>query len=461
MVVSGEFELAAYSLGGFMEFGKKFLHRAVSVFCAVVVAVSCLGSVPYYADEDAPEGDVYFVGQNLYVKDFDYSSINLPSVINSYNYYMLAVNNDSYYLFLNNEPFSCVVRSAHSDGMGDFYYLCFPSASTYYLLLSDGSWKQVYSGISYFSCRYFLGNGSDASYNGFMHTTGGMLLECNSPIYSSSGTLLVNAYAPSVGIGGDIFSSSLGYLQDINRQFLYLEDDSFSLVEDTAACRFTFANTTTTGLDITNGNWSIRHYMEIEVKNAKKEYETVEIYDKVYLNEYPASDCKILYKQKDTIERLHEESGFDGLSWWDSNFLGYITYYNDYFQLVRTNEDGSVEYGGYVKVWQDEYNINHSSTLGEDGNQDDSGYNDNIVPGSHGSGDTYEEAEHDADENAANSSNSSGETLDELNNILSTISAVPEAFARMFSFLPDWCLTSIGISIVVGFAIVIWKAGRG
>ena len=257
------------------------------------------------------------------------------------------------------------------------------------------------------------------------------------------------------------YNSSIGYLQNIKRQTLYLENDAFSPIDETLKYQFTFDKTTTTGLDITDGNWSVRHYMQVEVKNAKKDYETVEIYDKVQMGEYSASSCKVGYMFKDIAEKLHEESGFDGLSWWESNGLGYITYYNDYFQLVRTNEDGSVEYGGFVKVWQDEYNINHSTTLGEDESQDDTGYNDNIVSGSHGSGGTYDEAEHDADENASNSSNADSELIDQVGDIVSTVMAVPEIFARMFSFLPDWCLNFLGISVALSAAIIVWKVGRG
>lgn len=430
------------------------VKRIAAGVCAVMLVVSSMGVCSfYYGATDYLA--LFFDNREMAVdSEFTIYDIPLTDKMLEYKYLALFCSGDYqyYYAICSNEPFELVFDVDRLAFYGSAYDTEGSVPVISYYRTADSEWK-----TSNFSTWNLLEitevNDEPIVKNGRCN-----YIFSNFPLYCGDYLFFDNGSVGSDGAGS--YNSSLGYLQDIKRQFIYLEDDAFDLVEDTAACKFTFANTTTSGLDITDGNWSIRHYMQIEVKNAKKEYETVEVYDKVYLNEYPAADGKIIYQQKDTVQRLHEESGFDGLSWWQSNFLGYITYYNDYFQLVRTNEDGSVEYGGYVKVWQDEYNINHSTTLGEDESQDNSGYNDNIVSGSHGSGGTYEEAEKDADENAANSSTSSGEAVNELNDMMSSVSAVPDAFARMFSFLPDWCLGSIAVTLVFCLALVVWKTAR-
>ena len=435
------------------------VKRIAAGVCAVMLAVGCMGTVSFYADIGAVPNDIVIWSGCAFNEDdffedyvYDYFYAHSQYMCFEYEGHMFIVN------------FSGSSRW-YASGFG--YQ---PGVGSYNAFYYDqGKWKDYCHGSSGSSFLGLVGDFESCFGYNFPFTWNSSLEDLPSDFYIYS-TCNIDNYDKKEGFFlnegwtnyvPETYNSSLGYLQDIKRQFIYLEDDAFDLVEDTAACKFTFANTTTTGLDITDGNWSIRHYMQIEVKNAKKEYETVEVYDKVYLNEYPAADGKIIYQQKDTIQRLHEESSFDGLSWWESNFLGYITYYNDYFQLVRTNEDGSVEYGGYVKVWQDEYNINHSITLDENENPDDSGYNDNIVSGSHGSGSTYEEAEKDADENAANASNDSDDMLDSLNDIVSTVMAVPQIFAKMFSFLPDWCLNLFGASVGLAGIILVWKVARG
>lgn len=254
---------------------------------------------------------------------------------------------------------------------------------------------------------------------------------------------------------GETYNSSLGYLQNVQRKNLTLDDENYDPDYDSWQVMFTFDSTSTTGLDITTGSYSVRHFMNWEVRD--RDSNVVRSYDKVSCGEYDAASCKISYPLYSTRQAAMEESGFESLSWWESGVLGYEVYIYDYLQLVRTNEDGSVEYGGYVKIDENGY---VADTLDDNFIEDPDGYLDKNVPVSSGSGSNYEDAEHDADENASNSSNPNGDALGELDDMLSLISFVPNAFARMFSFLPDWCLNSYGVFVAFGLVILLWKVAR-
>ena len=433
--------------------------------CALVLVVICMDAVPFYAGENSSECEEWFLqNKDLYLY-CENVNLQLPDVCNDYSYYRVYhtdFNGSRFVLYLCNKAYTlCGEITKYENNSVLYSYALFTGGYDAVYSSSDGITWNVGSPVpSFITCNF----NSDGSYDYLDSSYNTKLVYSNYDLCGYvSGKLFLNGYSYDSFDKPETYNSSLGYLQDLKRQFLYLEDDAWALVEDTAACKFTFSDTTSSGLNITDGNWSVRHYMQIEIKKFNQrndglvDTEIIQTYDTIYMNEYSAADLKVMYLQKDTLLKLHDESGFDGLSWWESNFLGYITYYNDYFQLVRTNEDGSVEYGGYVKLWQDDKNINYSVTLDENFEEDSGGYVDNVVPGTHGSGGTYEDAEHDADENASNSSGSGSELMEQVNDILSTVTAVPEIFARMFSFLPDWCLTFFGISVALAGAVLLWK----
>lgn len=428
---------------------KKLIHRIGAIVCALVVAVSCVvGSVPYYADVSVSLPDV----ESAYVQYEECRTTNY--VICEYSNCFVLITSPKFIYH-------------DQSGETEYYYTSSYNTSYYtttWVLDDNGNWSRY----SYVRSSYSLSTHLDGVFKNYydlditdfvlniIYSSCDILGDNTDNVYLSSGWQ--EGY--NVDNVGGVYNSSLGYIKDVKRQSLYLNDSVFALVEDSLKYQFTFADTSTTGYNIVGDDWKLRHYMQIEIKHAEKEYETVKLYDKVYMGEYATSDLKVGYMYKDSLDKLYTESGFSGLSWWDSA-IGHVVFINDYFQLVRTNDDGSIECGGYVKVWQDEYNINHSATLDNEENEDSGGYNDNIVEGSHGCGDTYEEAEHESSENESNNSSDLDEFEFALNDFISTIGAIPKVIGVIFSFLPPWCLGVFGLSFSFLCLLIVVKFLRG
>lgn len=453
---------------------KQFFKCIGTLVCALVVAVSFMCSVPYYAND---------VVSHVDIQDF-LSACGLPQ-LNDYRvsskYLIWDIVNDVGEDRDNDNGTIKIFEILSGDIVG--YVGASYGENTIHYRFTESSV------IRYHTLRYGPANDSvewvtsseyNCSADSTVYVVGGdvanvKLYYTDFDIYTDSSKTDI-AYAfntfqvfdigvvDSKPIVFDKYNSSLGYLQDIKGQFLYLENDAWDLVEDTAVNKYTFSNITTTGLDITDGDWDIRLYGQLVIRDLDNEAE-ITVYDKVYLGEYSASDLKIMIPYKETNEQINNASGFDGLSWWESEFLHYYTFYNTYLQLVRTNPDGTVEYGGFLKIWKASNNVTYTDTLDENGNVYDGGYvNKPIENGSHGSGSTYEEAEKDAVKNEEEREQHNADMSDlenALSGFTSTLGVIPNVISSVFSFLPPWCLNTCAVGFGLLIVLIIWKTARG
>lgn len=410
------------------------VKRITAGVCALVVTASCVGgSVTYYAEEEYVLGDFY-----------DDSSLELFN--SAQNYFIVNYDEKLCVFTYDSYTYKTLLEA------DDYRVYLEGNVNSYYL--KDGLWKNYGSNKSW----AYLNSLIFSMYDWYGYSVGSFvetdwnIIYSTQEIVSYDGTILCPlGYKESK----EVYNSSLGYLQNVQKKDLTLDDEMYNPDYDSWQVMYTFDKSTTTGLDITTGGYSVRHYTGYEVRDSDSNI--VRSYDIVLSGEYDASSCKISYPLYSTRQDAMDACGFEPLSWWEDSVLGYEHYIYDYLQIVRTNEDGSVEYGGYVKISEAG---EVSTTLSDDFTVDTGGYVDKDVPESSGSGSNYEDAEHDADMNAANSSTSSGDAINELNNLMSLVSMVPVAFARMFSFLPDWCLDSYGIFVMFGLSILVWRVAR-
>lgn len=423
----------------------ELVKRIAAGVCVLMMAVGCMGSELYYADEISDLLLPVFKENFMYHGD---GPVNLPSRYTNgeyKNYMLLYDEGDWGCYFTNDDSFELETKySTYDDGEALSLYMGYYSDCPYSRSEDNGaSWHDYSSKGWQLACLYIDTLLPLREKNIFY------ISSC--PVYVD-GTLFLYGDEGTSSSSGGTYNSSLGYLQNIQRKNLTLDGENYDPDYDSWQVMFLFDSTSTKGLDITSGGYSVRHFMNWEVRD--KDSNVVRTYDKVSCGEYDAASCKISYPLYSTRQAAMDECGFEALSWWESSVLGYKVYIYDYLQLVRTNEDGSVEYGGYVRIDENGY---VADTLDDNFTEDSDGYLDQDVPSSSGSGSNYEDAEHDADKNASNSSDSSTDLLSQINVLTSVVKAVPELIMEVFSFLPEWCLDLVATAFSLSIMITIFK----
>ena len=431
---------------------KQFLKQLGAFVCLLFVVVGFACDDSYSADISASTLYQANVDRYLYEGDADAILNNIP--ILRYEHYALFYGSSSgkFYLFnFSDEAFNIVSKLTmynKTDECIDYFFYSYCTWTS-----MDGiNW--VGGNVSSSSTAYHL-DVLDKLGSPYIDGICYQYVASDVPICVDGECIAINSV-------NDVYNQQLGYLQDIKFNFLYLEDDEWALVEDTAFYQFTFSNITTTNFDITQGDWLVRHYRQLEIRDLDDD-SVIESYDKVFCGEYVANDLKFMFPYKGTNEAVHEACGFDGLNWWELEFLHYYMFYSDYLQLVRVGENG-LEYGGFVKVWKTSNNISYSETLDIDGNVVTDGYVDKPISGSHGSGSSYEEAEHDAVKNEENRLQHEADMSDlenALSGFTSTLSVIPDVIGSVFGFLPPWCLNTCAVGFGLLIVLIIYKLARG
>lgn len=461
---------------------KQIIRSVGAVLCALVVVFTSFGSEFYLANDVSTVYNYNIGAINTYAKTCTCSDTSAVESLLSlewdketYPYYVIShdVNacrngNTCWYIYIYKQPPTVRLKTFSISGWGKYLLYVYDSSGLKAWCKPNGEALSSFSSVGSVEGAFIMasnidGTSMDGDYSCSQPNSYHEVVASNCDIYvGSSDTLFFKGgednYNPQK------YNVDLGYLQDIKSQFLYLENDAWDLVEDTAVNKYTFSSITTTGLDITQGDWDVRLYGQLVIRDLDNEAE-ITVYDKVYLGEYSASDLKIMIPYKETNEQINNASGFDGLSWWESEFLHYYTFYNTYLQLVRTNSDGTVEYGGFLKIWKASNNVTYTDTLDENGNVYDEGYvNKPIENGSHGSGSTYEEAEKDAvknEEEREQHNADMGDLENALSGFTSTLGVIPNVIASVFSFLPPWCLNICAVGFGLLIVLIIWKTARG
>lgn len=267
------------------------------------------------------------------------------------------------------------------------------------------------------------------------------------------------------------YDNEVGYLTGLSHQIAYARGKYFNYNEDSRTDRWSFDDVTTTNNDLTQGRYSIKHYVRPVLVTGYDDEDVVEKYEKYYDGEYDATLGYVQYLDKDLDERL-ETQGYDGPSWIDKYILGRFVLRWHYFEVVDNATGNS---GGFVRLRpKDVDDLNGGTEYWVDYVDE----NDNIIDGTDGDvayrGEgSYIESEDETIEDAFDDAEEDVQEQEEHTNIanldgLEVFSSVMESFAsstadfsavilNFFNCLPAWVLTVFGLSVALTFLMFIIK----
>ena len=436
-----------------MKKNKNFFKRIGALVCALVVAVSAMGvGVPYYASDDLSIKRYERMKSAFLQYDLDLSMYNIRDDY----YYICSYDFNSGIVFF---------YGVHKDDVGECVVVKYNFGSyvnqSYTIDLAHRNrfeqesdyWDYNYVDVFSDSIRTNRDSSSLVPYGQDY-----IILYSDLDIYNWYGVKepldeddLYYSAIPYLN-NGEFYNSSFGYLQNITCKTLYLDDEEGHKDLNTLRYVYSYDALSTTGIELTNGEYSVRHYLKYVVRDSAKKI--VREYDLALCDVYDATNLKIVFDVYTTRENYENMQGVEPLSWWESGVLGYELYVYDYLQIVRTNEDGSIEYGGYVSL------CDNADTLDENMFEDTNGYIDKDIPSSSGSGSSYDNAENDANNNISNSG-SLNEMESILNDYASTLGSIPIVVANIFGFMPSWCLGVVALSFSFLVILIVYKLVRG
>lgn len=261
------------------------------------------------------------------------------------------------------------------------------------------------------------------------------------------------------------YEPTLGYLENVQRKSTYIRGALYNYDEDSLTQHWYHALTSSSGVDLTSGEYKIRHYISNATVTGYEKDDIVEMSDKYQVGEYDASKGCFSYLQKDYNEKLIE-LGYEELGFIDTVFKGYFTLQHHYFQIVNTYTN---EVGGYLhfypkdakgdNFWTDYIDLGYECMDNDFVVDEDapSGTIENIV----GSGETVEDALENADTPKLGDLSGVDEVATNLEAYASQISNVTNGIGALLSEFPPWIVGLLGLSVALIFVIIVVKALRG
>lgn len=455
---------------------KRILNKISTWLCALVIVVGTLGG----AVEVRAEGEndnAYYIDKALIdlgypagcVRD-DYSKWGLPEGAKNYKYHLslfkTSNKTSAYYehvrVLCSNSPINFVSEVVEDTTSNSFAMMrvCFIPYSesdicSYTHTVDGAKWSDpcLETNMRQFAnfAYYRVSNGQ----LGLSDTTNCIIGYADYNIYFDD-RLVVK------GNVSEVYAQDVGYLKNIKKKVLFKYGENYTVDSESAIHRISFDNTSTTGIDITDGNWVVRVFEQMAV--YKRSEPTVNCFPnlpKVLIGEFPAENLTFDYNVQDALTLTTEETGeVDGYNAITTVMNGYVRSDNMFYQLYNKLTG---KYGGYVLIKGDgtESNISNGTgtTVTPEGDVDDGGYIETPVGGGTGIGSNYDDAEHDANESVSDGTLGDAMNVLEgaLNEFTSSVKIVPKVVAECFSFLPDWCLKMFGATIGLACLLIIWK----
>lgn len=272
------------------------------------------------------------------------------------------------------------------------------------------------------------------------------------------------------------FDENIGALKFKSSKMLYLHNgENHSLNIESAIWRFTFGKKTSTQFSVKGDGHYIQYGFRISgyqslYRGGAKENLKNYVSGYYYCDDLDNSVVDIPYA---TLSR--ELQNYFNNSPNRKSYMG--QYYNTqiYFRLCYRTDDGTFKHGTWIR-----YNDGDASQERTDddtvdeGNTDDGGIpEDGEYDDDHGSdpantdagaGDDYDEADDAAEENHNRNNDDGGNSnvsLDSIKDLVNKIGDVPLLIAKIFSFLPGWCLTLIATAFTMFIFLLIIKLIRG
>ena len=447
------------------------IKKIGALVCALIVAVSTFVTMPYYATEDnsgsykyallANEDEIIYKGE---VGEFAF-----PSQYGSEftNYVLIRVRDGSFHMILTNSDSVNMICEEKSYNK-EMHYRYSLSVDSAYCRSTDG-------GKTWTSLTRPSGGSSSLLEICVVNPNTFWLYNEPNYIVESSVPILFDDYELRLGGLMESYKPELGYLQNVTTRTTWLSDDSGSMKEDTTRFVVKYDTVSTTGVDLTTGEYVVRlfvqkAYFRNQFNNGINDsYDWGDdiVYDNffplVYYAEFDASQGKLTYDLSAIVSAVSECENRYSSSQMVLKMIheGVITYY----QIYNTNTG---ECGGYVQLLESGMNGTYKATTYDynlnvdDGSGSNGGYVDKDYNHSMGGGTTYEDAELNAERNESLLNGGSMDDIEgAINSFTSTLGVVPKAIGSVFSFLPSWCLNLLGVAFGLVAVLIVYKLLRG
>lgn len=280
----------------------------------------------------------------------------------------------------------------------------------------------------------------------------------NVPIYCECGKLLFSGNEGM--LPSETYNRNLGYLQNVTSDNVFLTDADGNVDINSYQKKVTFDTTSTTGIDLSSGDYMIRVYGQMAFWKNGTNTLVNEDFPLVHYADYDASSGMFEYLSTDLFNMVTNNSE-NPYNAFDTTFGQIIRSDNTYYQIYNKTTG---EYGGYTKVTfttvdgEEQHTI---TTVDENLQIDNSGYVGQKLPVSVGGGTTYEDAYLNSKPVGSNSDTNLSGLEATLNTFTSTLGAVPQAIGVVFGFLPSWCLGIFGLAFGLTGIVLLYKLFRG
>lgn len=272
--------------------------------------------------------------------------------------------------------------------------------------------------------------------------------------------------------GSGIYDESIGFLDNIQLKHLSTTYDEFVRVSFGSQTTNGFELKSTDSCDVKVEAYFLQHYENVLPSDDKEmissvytddvdsycvDYSVTELFEWAYEN----------HGQYDFEENKYKRWAEWGAAIFD-RWIAESKCYSDIFIRPYVVENGVKRYGGWTKIRvQYNSNGNYDDAKIETGLTDGTGLEDfknfesttpdKKVPVYSGSGTTIDEA----DSNINYSQFESGGVIESSDDMINMLGDFPDLFAKLFSFLPEWCITLIAISFGMAAVLLVAKIVRG
>lgn len=459
-----------------MKVFKNKKQRFVAVFLSLVFAFMLVPFTDVYAESEPKMlvgNDTYFDcdvegHDDVYVKGISSTSSEHPL----YKFYFKINGSDhitygvSYFCksgYLDTSNVDCTTGTSNESDDGR--YSMFRTFSSY--PVNNAPWYfDVTNGYGGYDSSRYLGDalhafirdfmsGKSVNYNQYIEITGNSEGGINNPIYDEDiGTLIISK--------SKMYEESNG--EDVN--------DLYNL--------FSWKMKTNTGFSLSDNKYA-RTFIQVRVESKCVVYDDrrhTKLHKKfdnygekaMLINSHPVDSqpLKISYLTDipNVLPKTHAETH-------NPVYAGYN--YTLYFRVVCTDDLAVIpsdtsdwHCGGWRALDCNADILVGQSDTTENGDFDDS---DNWVPDEDDGNNHIEsgsDSVHDSDDAKDDFNNSSSAVDSSVNGAISTLQSlldmirhVPEIISIIFSFLPNWCLSIVGLAFVALVVLIIYKLVRG
>lgn len=440
----------------------KLIKRIGAIVFALVVVVTSFGaSVPYFASDSSSYYDMVsldFKNNHFVTTNIEFTMEGLD--IADYPYYAIRTNaNSSRPLRLTASKSRFVPNIFYRDSVGDYELgLLITDSVSYDWDLAASCWikSSSSSGRMSWQCLWFYEDGRirDRYVSRPIYINHDIFLK-------DSDVLFYDCLEDDTSVSFN-YNPSLGYLQNISRKSTYIRDALYNYDEDSLTYHWYHGTTTTSGLDLTGGNYAVRHYISMATVMGYEKEDIVEMSDKYLMAEYDASQGYFSYLDKDYDEKL-ESLGYEGIDWIEKYLKGYFILQHHYLQIVNLDTN---EVGGYVHLYpKDSDSNNFGVELNHEGLDDnfevDEDAPSGIVDDSTGSGTTTDDALENADEPKLDDLSGVDEFIEVVKAYGQEVGNVSSGVGALLGIFPPWILGVLGLAFVFIIVCIIVNSMKG